>query len=139
MDHIDDKWKVYKVDILYGEAKKKKKKKKKKVSCQLHAAVVRGICGKNVGVDFGRALPSRIYTHTHRDTRTYTRRQRETHMHQHIQSHASCHVRNFVRVSCRMLCALPVTRILNTKFNFFFLFPLPVCDINAIAINLDPI
>lgn len=30
--------------------------------------------------------------------------------------------RNFVRhARCRMLCALPVTRILNTEFNFFLL------------------
>lgn len=139
MDHIDDKWKVYKVDILYGEAKKKKKKKKEKSLVPLACCGCAGDLRKERWGGFRRALPSRIYTHTHRDTRTYTRRQRETHMHQHIQSHASCHVRNFVRVSCRMLCALPVTRILNTKFNFFFLFPLPVCDINAIAINLDPI
>lgn len=48
------------------------------------------------------------------------------HTHVHIQESAytiACFVpRNFVRhARCCMLCALPVTRILNTEFNFFLL------------------
>lgn len=59
------------------------------------------------GVDFGRALPSRIYTHTRTQRYTHvhasTERERETHMHQHIQSHASC-PRNFVRIMPDAAC-----------------------------------
>lgn len=59
------------------------------------------------GMDFGRALPSRIYTHTRTQRYTHvhasTERERETHMHQHIQSHASC-PRNFVRIMPDAAC-----------------------------------
>lgn len=76
---------------------------------------------------------------TRRDTQsahTYTRTHRERDTHASAYTIACLVPRNFVRhARCRMLCALPVTRILNTKFNFFF-FSLPpvgmvVCNIRA--------
>ena len=93
-----------------------------------HAVVCAGF-GKYVG-GFGgwaraRALPSRIHAHTrtHIHTRACTQN-----IYSHIRIHASAYTiacfvpRNFVRhARCRMLCALPVTRILNTEFNFFLL------------------
>ena len=57
-----------------------------------------------------------VYTYTHTRTRTRTR------IHASAYTIACFVPRNFVRhARCRMLCALPVTRILNTEFNFFLL------------------
>lgn len=111
---------MYKVDILdmekrRGGKKRKRKKRRKKKKKSRATRMLRGICGR---VDFGRALPSRVYTRrelTERETHTcisvYNRMLRATYVILYVY-----HAR------CRMLCALPVTRILNTKFNFFFFF-----------------
>lgn len=100
---------MYKVDM---------EKRRKKVSC----LGMRWLCGIwkirgwtwRIGAR-ARAFPSRIYTH-------------KIYIHAHTCIHASAYTiacfvpRNFVRhARCRMLCALPVTRILNTEFNFFLL------------------
>lgn len=82
-----------------------------------------------------------LYTQRHTEARahTYTRTHRERDTHASAYTIACFVPRNFVRhARCRMLCALPVTRILNTKFNFFF-FSIPppppvgmvVCNIRA--------
>lgn len=93
-------------------------KRRKKVSC----LGMRWLCGiwKIRGWTWrisarARARSPRTYTHT-----------KYTHIHTRIHASAytiACFVpRNFVRhARCRMLCALPVTRILNTEFNFFLL------------------
>lgn len=102
---------MYKVDILDMEKrreggkkrKRKKRRKKKKVSCHSHAAGDLREGGFRAGAPFARIHAQRVD------------RERDTHMHQRIQSHAPCHVRNFVRVSCPMPHALCFTSDTNSE------------------------
>lgn len=107
--------------FIWRSEEKKKKEKQSCAICMLRLCGIWKIGKKNVRAWI--SLPC-----TRRDTQsahTYTRTHRERDTHASAYTIACFVPRNFVRhARCRMLCALPVTRILNTKFNFFF-FSLP--------------
>lgn len=78
---------MYKVDILYGEAKKKKKKGKKKEIKKSRAICMLRLCGGFGGNVWGgfraRAPFAHIHAHTHTEIHPRTRvdreRERDTH------------------------------------------------------------